>query len=108
MTELVVDVRAAAATDIADAVDHYWREAGEARALLFLAALERVFERIGRHPSSGSPRYAHELGWPGLRAAHVPRHPYLVFYVERAGVLDAIRVLHQHQHLPAWLSEGTE
>ncbi len=74
---------------------------------MFLAAVERVYRRMQR-PSSGSPRHVHELGWPGLRAAQVPRHPYLVFYVERVGVLEVIRVLHQRRHLPTWLSEGPE
>jgi toxin ParE1/3/4 len=31
------------------------------------------------------------------------RHPYLVFYVERADHLDVWRVLHGMKDIPAWL-----
>ena len=54
--------------DVDEAVAYYLSEAGEAVALGFIDALEKAYGHIGRHPATGSPRYAHELNLPGLRA----------------------------------------
>ncbi|WP_083782918.1 type II toxin-antitoxin system RelE/ParE family toxin [Aromatoleum aromaticum] len=63
-------------------------------ALDFIDALEQAYTHIGRHPSTGSPRYAHELHLPGLRAWALSPYPYLVFYVERPDHIGVWRVLH--------------
>jgi toxin ParE1/3/4 len=47
--------------DVEDAVAHYLAEDAEAAALGFIDALEKAYIHIGRHPATGSPRYAHEL-----------------------------------------------
>ncbi len=65
--------------DVDDAVAYYLREAGEAVALGFIDALEKAYGHIGRHPAMGSPRYAHELNLPGLRAWPLTGYPPLVF-----------------------------
>jgi toxin ParE1/3/4 len=54
-------------------------------ALGFIDALEQAYTHIGRHPATGSPRYAHELNLPGLRAWPLTRYPHIVFYVEHPG-----------------------
>jgi toxin ParE1/3/4 len=58
---------------------------------------------IRRHPSLGSPRYAHELDLPTLRHRAMPRYPYLVFYAEARHVLEVWRALHVHPDIPTWL-----
>jgi toxin ParE1/3/4 len=101
--------RARASRDIDAAVEYHLGEAGETVALGFIDALQRAFRHIARHPESGSPRYAHELGLPGLRAWPLKRFPDLVFYVEREDHLDVWRVLHGERDVPAWMrAPGTE
>lgn len=95
--------REQASRDVDDAVAYYLSEASEAAALGFIDALERACTHIGRHPATGSPRYAHELNLPGLRAWPLTRYPYLVFYVERPDHIDVWRVLHGQRDIPAWM-----
>lgn len=97
--------RALAHRDVDEAVAHYLEEGAERAALGFIDALERAFVHISRHPATGSPRYAHELNLPGLRAWPLTRYPYLVFYVERADQVDVWRVLHTRRDIPAWMQE---
>lgn len=91
--------------DVDAAVAYYLSEASEAVALGFIDALERAYTHIGRHPATGSPRYAHELDLPGLRVWQLIRYPYLVFYVERPDCIDVWRVLHRRRDIPAWMRE---
>jgi len=92
--------------DVQEAVDYYLSEAGEQIALAFVDALERAYRHIGRHPASGSLRYAHELDLPDLRCWPTKRYPYLVFYAERDDHIDVWRVLHGERDIPTWLREG--
>jgi toxin ParE1/3/4 len=91
--------------DVEDAVAHYLTEDAGSAALRFIDALEKAYRHIGRHPATGSPRYAHELNLPGLRSWPLTRHPYLVFYVERPDHIDVWRVLHGQRDIPAWMQE---
>ena len=91
--------------DVEDAVAYYLAQDAESAALGFIDALEKAYGHIGRHPASGSPRYAHELNLPGLRSWPLTRFPYLVFYVERADHIDVWRVLHGQRDIPAWMQE---
>ena len=91
--------------DVEDAVAYYLAQDAESAALGFVDALEKAYGHIGRHPASGSPRYAHELNLPGLRSWTLTRFPYLVFYVERADHIDVWRVLHGQRDIPAWMQE---
>lgn len=100
--------REQAKRDVLEALDHYLSEADEAVALGFVEALERAYAHIGRHPATGSPRHAHELNLPGLRAWPLTRYPHIVFYVERPDRIDVWRVLHGQRDIPAWLREPTD
>lgn len=91
--------------DVDDAIAFYLSENAEKAALGFVDALEQCYAHIGRHPASGSPRYAHELNLPGLRCWPLANYPYLVFYVERPRHVDVWRVLHGQRDIPAWMQE---
>lgn len=89
--------------DVEEAIDHYLGESAEEAALGFIEALDRAYTHIARHPSTGSLRFAHELGLPGLRSWPLPRYPHLVFYLERPDHIDVWRVLHGKRDVPAWM-----
>jgi toxin ParE1/3/4 len=106
VTSKPVIPRQRAVDDIGEAIGWCLAERSRSAALAFVAALERAYTRIGRHPATGSLRYAQELGLPGLRFWPLARHPYLVFYVEREGHVDVWRVLHGQRDIPAWMEQG--
>ncbi len=89
-----------------EAIAWYLNEGAEQAALDFIAALERAYGHIGRHPSSGSSRYAHELNLPGLRNGPLAKFPLLVFYVENTDHVDVWRVLHAERDIPTWMEES--
>ena len=91
--------------DIEDAVAHYLTEGADTTALGFIDALQNAYRHIGRHPATGSPRYANELNLPGLRSWPLTRYPYLVFYVERSDHVDVWRVLQGQRDIPAWMQD---
>ena len=95
--------RQLACRDVDDAIDGYLGEGGAAVAHGFLDALEGAYSHIGHHPATGSPRYAQELGLPGLRSWTLKRYPYLVFYIELDDHIDVWRVLHPKRDIPAWM-----
>ncbi|WP_343230875.1 type II toxin-antitoxin system RelE/ParE family toxin [Vandammella animalimorsus] len=84
-------------------MEHYLREQAVPAALGLIDALEQAYAQIARHPTTGSPRYAHELDLPGLRSWPLKRYPYLVFYVARSDHIDVWRVRHERRDMPAWL-----
>ncbi len=94
--------------DVEETLRHYMAEDAEQAALGFIDALEQPCAHIGRHPATGSPRYAHELDLPGLRSWPLQRDPHIVFYVDCADHVDVWRVLHGMRDLPAWLQDGGE
>lgn len=100
--------RALALDDVDQAITHYLEQDAAAAALGFVDALERAYVHIGKHPATGSPRYAHALDIPGLRSWPLSKYPYLVFYVERTDHIDVWRVLHMQRDIPAWMTDGTE
>ena len=91
--------------DINEIVTYYLSESAEQAAYGFIDALEEAYAHIGRHPATGSPRYAHELNLPGLRFWPLTRYPHLVFYVERPDHIDVWRVLHGKQDIPVWMTQ---
>ena len=97
--------RELAKRDVDEAIEHYLSEDAAEAALGFIDALERAYTHISRHPSSGSPRYAHALNLPGLRSWPLTRYPYLLFYVEQPDHIDVWRVLHSLRDIPAWMAE---
>ena len=92
--------------DVEEAIDHYLVEATAKVALGFVDELEKAYAYIARHPTSGSPRYAHQLGLADLRFWPLGRYPYLVFYVECDEHIDVWRVLHEQRDIPAWMNEA--
>lgn len=104
MKALPVVLREAASRDVDAALAHYLEEGGAPVAQAFIDALEQAFQHVGRHPATGSPRYATELGLPGLRSWPLDGFPYLVFYVQRQGSIDVWRLLHAQRDIPAWLA----
>ena len=104
MTKAVVP-RERAKRDAEEAIDYYLGENAPDAALGFVDALERAYSHIGRHPGSGSSRYAHELNLPGLRFWPLRKYSHLIFYVERSDHVDVWRILHGHRDIPAWMQE---
>ena len=100
-----VVARERANRDVDEAIAYYLAEGAEQAALGFIDALERAYAHIGRHPGTGSPRYAHALHLPGLRAWPLTRYPHVIFYVERPEHIDVWRVLHGQRDIPAWMHE---
>ncbi|TXH48447.1 MAG: type II toxin-antitoxin system RelE/ParE family toxin [Cellvibrionales bacterium] len=103
MKAKIVVPRALAQQDVQEALAYYQTQAGSALALRFVDALEQAYAHLSLHGGSGSPRYAHELNIPGLRAWALTAFPYTVFYREEAAQIDVWRVLHQQRDLPAWM-----
>jgi toxin ParE1/3/4 len=103
MTARPVAPRAAARRDAERIVTAYRLEAGPQIALGFVGALEAAYAMIGAEPGAGSPRYGLALDLPGLRSWRVRGFPYLVFYVERAGLIDVWRILHGRRDIPETL-----
>lgn len=94
--------------DIEQAIAHYLDEGAPSAALGFIDALEKAYAHIGRHPATGSPRYAHALNLPGLRFWRLTRYPHGVFYIEKADHIDVWRVLHDQRDIPAWLQTASD
>lgn len=94
--------------DVNEVIEHYLGEGATEAAAGFIDELERAYVHIGRHPATGSSRYAHELNLPGLRSWPLRRYPYWVFYVERSDYIDVWRVLHGHRDIPAWMLDAGE
>ena len=97
--------REQASRDVDQAIDYYLGENAPEAAVGFVDALERAYGHIGRHPATGSSRYASELNLPGLRFRPLRRYPHLVFYIERSDHIDVWRVLHGKRDIPAWMQE---
>ena len=90
--------------DLETGIDYYLFEEGSAAAALgFITAVEEAFERLGKNPAMGSPRYAYELDLPGLRSWSLNRYPHLVFYVDRGDYVEVWRVINGVRDIPAWL-----
>ncbi len=97
--------RRLATQDLRDAAAHDAAQVDAATARRFIDAAEQAFTLIAQQPGIGSPRYAAELDWPGLRTHPVQRFPYLIFYLESADHLDVLRVLHAHRDIPTSLQD---
>ncbi len=93
-----------AQADIEDALDDYQLEAPH-MANVFLDALEKAVTHIQRAPSTGSPRYAQELGLSGLKFWGLHKFPFSLFYIEQADKLWVIRLVHMSRDIPASLQD---
>jgi toxin ParE1/3/4 len=96
--------RTLAHADVENAIGYYVGVANAA-AMGFVDSLEAGYAHIARSPATGSPRYAHELKLPGLRAWPLSKYPYLIFYIEREQYIDVWRVLHMATDIPAWMTQ---
>lgn len=99
-----VILRARAKRDVEEAIAFHPAEGAREGALGFIEALEAAYAHIGRHPATGSPRYADEFALPGVRSWPLAGYPHRVFYVERLDHVDVGRVLHSQRDIPARLS----
>ena len=100
--------RTLALGDVDQVINYYLEQDAPAAAMGFVDALERAYVHIGKHPATGSPRYAHALDISGLRSWPLSKYPYLVFYVERTDHIDVWRVLHMQRDIPAWMTDDSE
>ena len=100
-----VILRERANLDVEEAVAHYRRTLGEKAMPGLIDSLARDISRIARHPASGSPRSAHELGHSELRTWISRRYPYLALYLERDDHIDVWRVLHAVRDIPPSLGQ---
>lgn len=100
--------RSAASRDVDEAIDHYLSESAGQAALGFIAALEKAYAHITRHPATGSPRYAHALNIHGLRSWPLTSYPHLVFLMEREDHTDVWRVLHGQRDIASWLVDEAD
>jgi len=91
--------------DVDDALAYHLNEVSAQAALGFIDDLQRAYAHVGRYPASGSPRHAHELNLPGLRAWPLARYPYVVFYMERHDHVDVWRLLHGQRDIPVWMRD---
>jgi len=96
--------RSQAHADVEQAIGYYLEVASASAALGFVDALEAGYNHVARNPATGSPRYAHELNLPGLRAWPLTKYPYLIFYVELDQHIDVWRVLHMAKDIPNWMT----
>lgn len=103
MTIKPIIPRARANQDVERAIDYYLDEGAPQAASDLIDALQAAYRLLERRPGIGSPRYGHELDIPGLRGKALARFPYTVLYIERAGHIDVLRVLHQHRDIPELL-----
>ncbi len=94
--------------DINEILAYYLGESAMQAIYGFIDALEEAYSHISRHPTTGSPLYAHELNLPGLRLWPLTRYPHLVFYVERPDHIHVWRVLHGKQDIPVWMSKDVD
>ncbi len=93
-----------ARADIEDALVYHVQEAPH-MADAFLDALEKAVTHIQRAPGTGSPRHVQELGLPGLRFWGLSKFPFSLFYIEQAGQLWVIRLVHMSRDIPASLQD---
>jgi toxin ParE1/3/4 len=105
VTAKPVILRALARRDADEAIDYYAAQVGPDIAIRFVDALEKAYRLVSIRPTTGSPRYAHELDLPGLRSRKLAGFPYLVFYLEHEDHIDVWRVLHAQRDIPLWMTE---
>lgn len=92
--------------DADEAAAWYAERGGLALELAFVDALEAAYELIRQHPAIGSSRHAeYAIGLPAvLRFVPLKRFEHhLVYYIERPGHVEVIRIWHSARGLAALL-----
>ncbi len=92
-------LREAALLDIDDMLDHYSAQAPHMAHKLEIAILE-ARQHIEKFPGAGSPRYESSKSDEVLRFWLLKRFPYAMFYFERSGYTDIVRLIHQAADIP--------
>jgi len=98
-----VTLRQSAIDDADGAFDYLNANAQPGTAAKFVDELSHAFDHIGRHPLTGSLRFAFELDIPDLRTWPLRGFRYLIFYVADDAKADVWRILHAHRDIPASL-----
>ena len=92
-------VRSPAESDLAEAFEWY-EQRSRGLGLEFLRAVDVTFATIARTPQL-FPRVHHEI-----RRARLRRFPYGVFFLEQAGTISVLAVMHAHRDPRRWLSRA--
>ena len=92
-------VRSPAEADLAEAFEWY-EQRSRGLGLEFLRAVDVTFATIARTPQL-FPRVHHEI-----RRARLRRFPYGVFFLEQAGTISVLAVMHAHRDPRRWLSRA--
>ena len=97
-----------ARSDLAELAAYYGGESLDLE-LVFISAVERMFDTIAASPQIGAKReYIHPL-LNSLRFWRVPQFPnILVFYREQDGVIEIVRLLHSSRDLDSLLHANGE
>ena len=92
-------VRSPAEADLAEAFEWY-EQRSRGLGLEFLRAVDVTFATIARTPQQ-FPRVHQEI-----RRARLRRFPYGVFFLEQAGPISVLAVMHAHRDPRRWLSRA--
>ena len=103
-----IRIRPRADTEIDELAGYIALDSPDA-AMRFLEAVQKSFELISEQPGIGTQRYAHLSLLEDLRMLPVcDFEKHLVFYIERPGYIDVLRVLHGSRDIPVALVDGSE
>jgi toxin ParE1/3/4 len=101
-----VRIRPRADAEIDSLADYIAHDSFDA-AMRFLDAIQKTFDLIDEQSGIGPLLYAHLPMLEGLRVSLVSGFEnHLVFYIERLGYIDVLRVLHGARDIPAALKDG--
>lgn len=89
-------------------VRYYREHAGTSAALKLTSAFHKAFQTLQRHPALGSPALGRELGIPDLRTWLVDGYPLTIWYFERPGTVDVVRIVGQRQDAGRLAGESPE
>ena len=100
-----IEKRTQALIDLDDLAAHLTIHAGQDVAFRFLNAAEKTLERIAAMPASGALFEFNDPRLAGIRHAPVRGFPnHYLFYLERPGGIELVRVLHAKRDLDSVLS----
>lgn len=98
-------LRPLAEDDLIERSRHYQRAGGPQLAERFFDAALAALRSIEASPGLGSPRVGELIGLDGLRRISIEGFPCGWLYLERAGLLDVVRLLADRQDLAGALDE---
>lgn len=101
-------LRPLAERDLIERSRFYRNAGGAAVGERFFDAAIAALRLIEATPGLGSPRVGELLGLDGLRRLGIAGFPCGWIYLERADLVDVIRLVADHQDLPAVLGQSPE